>query len=136
MHSVGLSEKYYKPHIINVHNSVTQSVTSMVDKITSFYIPTMWTSTVTSKQYIDTPMHLIFQGIVKSVIEFSFLFLTHFKKKCLKQMYLTPCSNSRCYHVHFVALKRLHQTKTPVLPVGLLSIMLHYHDVLYISCPT
>ena len=81
MHSVGLSEKYYKPHIIDVHNAATQPVTSIMDKITSFYIPTMWTSTVTLKQYIDTPMHLIFQGIVKSVIEFSFLFLTHFKKQ-------------------------------------------------------
>lgn len=41
----------------------------------------MWTSSIKLKQYLDTPMHLIFQGIVKSVIEFSFLFLTHYKKK-------------------------------------------------------
>ena len=80
MHSVGLSEKYYKPHIIDVHNSATQTVTSIIENITSFYIPTMWTSTIKLNQYLDTPMHLIFQGIVKSVIEFSFLFLTHLKK--------------------------------------------------------
>ena len=41
----------------------------------------MWTSTVKIDQYIDTPMHLIFQGIVKSLIEFSFLFLKYYKNK-------------------------------------------------------
>ena len=41
----------------------------------------MWTSTVKLTKYIDTPMHLIFQGVLKSVIEISFLFLTKYKKK-------------------------------------------------------
>ena len=132
IHSVGLSEKYYKPHIIDVHNSAVHTVTSIVEKITSFNILTMWTSTIELKQYIDTPMHLIFQVIVKSMIEFSFLLLTH----CKKQMFLILCSKSKCYNSHFTALKSFQQTKTLMLPDGLQSIMLHYHNVLYMSYPT
>ena len=48
-------------------------------KINKFYVPKMWTSTVKLKQYIDMTMHLIFQDVLKSVIEI--IFLTQYKKK-------------------------------------------------------
>ena len=74
MHSVGISDQYYKPHIFEVHNCTSNIELSLIDKIQRLHIPTMWTSTSKLKQYIDTPIHLIFQGIVKSVIEFCFCF--------------------------------------------------------------
>ena len=81
MKSVGISELYYKPYIIDVHNKQTCNEMDITDKINNFHIPTMWNSTVELTQYIDTPMHLIFQGILKSVVEISFAFLTKHKKK-------------------------------------------------------
>ena len=44
------------------------------------HIPTAWNAPISLRQYIDTPMHLLFQGIVKSVIEFSFFFGHNTKK--------------------------------------------------------
>ena len=81
MKSVGISELYYKPYIIDVHNKQTCNEMDITDKKNNFHIPTMWNSTVELTQYIDTPMHLIFQGILKSVVEISFAFLTKYKKK-------------------------------------------------------
>ena len=135
MHSIGISELYYKPHIIDLHSGFLKDTISITEKIKAFYIPKMWTSTINLDQYIDTPMHLIFQGIVKSVIEFSFLFVTHYKKKqvfkshvhdMMYQIKLLQCS--------FCRMEDFSSKKIPVLQVGLPNIMLHCHDVLYISC--
>ena len=74
MKSIGISDQYYKAHIIDVHNSNMSHDVDIQRKINKFYVPTMWTSTVKLKEYIDTPMHLIFQGVIKSVIEISFFY--------------------------------------------------------------
>ena len=74
-------DQYYKSHIIDVHNPNMSYDIDIQYKINEFSVPTMWTSTVELKQYIDTPMRLIFQGVLKPVIEISFLFLTQYKKK-------------------------------------------------------
>ena len=81
MISIGIYDQYYKPHIIDMHKPNMYHDIDIQDKINNLHIPTMWTSTVKLKQYIDTPMHLVFQGVLKSVIEISFLFLTQYKKK-------------------------------------------------------
>ena len=69
MKSIGISDQYYKPHIIDVQKPNMSHDIDIKSKIKNFHIPTMWTSTVKLKQYIDTPMLLIFQGVLKSVIE-------------------------------------------------------------------
>ena len=80
MKSVGVSSNYYKPHIIDADISSLQKNVDVNETLKLLHIPTAWTAPINLCQYIDTPMHLIFQGITKSVIEFSFMFLTHHKK--------------------------------------------------------
>ena len=91
MKRIDIFDHYYKPQIIDVYNPNMSHDVDIQSKINEFSVPTMWTSIVQLNQYIDTPMHLIFQGVLKSVIEISFLFLTQYKKKqklnmkCMKQ---------------------------------------------------
>ena len=65
MKSIGISDHYRKPQIIDVHNPNMSHNVDIQSKINKFHVSTMWTSTVKLKQYIDTPMHLIFQGDLK-----------------------------------------------------------------------
>ena len=69
MKSIGISDQYYKAHIIDVHNSNMSHDVDIQRKINKFYVPTMWTSTVKLKQYIDTLMHLIFQGVKNKLLK-------------------------------------------------------------------
>ena len=54
---------------------------NIVELVKIFLFPTSWTSSVSLNQYIDTTMHLLFQGMLKSVIEFSFDYLKDNNKK-------------------------------------------------------
>ena len=81
MKSVGISSNYYKPHIIDADISLLQKNVDVKETLKLLHLPTAWTAPINLNQYVDTPMHLIFQGVVKSVIEFSFMFLTHHRKK-------------------------------------------------------
>ena len=88
MQSVGIAELYYKPHIYNARPTLPND--HQYDNIVcdALFLPTNWTSMIKLDQYIDTPMHLLFQGVVKSVIGFSFsLLASHNKKTEFKKMF-------------------------------------------------
>ena len=89
MKSVGVSSSYYKPHIIDADITSLQKNVDVKETLKLLHIPTAWNTPINLCQYIDTPMHLIFQGIVKSVIEFSFMFLHIIEKnKSSNQKYM------------------------------------------------
>ena len=81
MQSIGISDIYYGEHIFNVAENNNEQEINIVELVKNLHIPTSWNSSVMLSQYIDTPMHLLFQGIVKSVIEFSFNYLKDNNKK-------------------------------------------------------
>ena len=86
MQSVGISESYYTPHILNAIPALTGNATYDNVLCDALFLPTNWTSIIQLDQYIDTPMHLLFQGVIKSVIEFSFsLLASHKQKKVFKE---------------------------------------------------
>ena len=81
MQSVGITPNFFKIHIIEKCRSYWNKNISHIDIDTFLDIPTMWSVGIDLCQFIDTPMHLVFQGIVKSVIEFSFDLLAKYSKK-------------------------------------------------------
>ena len=86
MQSVRISKSYYTPHILNAIQTLIGNTTYDDVVCDALFLPTNWTSIIQLDQYIDTPMHLLFQGVVKSVIEFSFsLLASHKQKKVFKE---------------------------------------------------
>ena len=45
------------------------SIESIVETVQSYTYPSMWETCLDIEQFIETPMHLLFEGIVKSLIE-------------------------------------------------------------------
>ena len=68
---MGLSGECIKDIIINQAKSLysTNPNLSHDEIMASFKYPPIWDCPIKLNQYIDAPMHLIFQGIVKSLIE-------------------------------------------------------------------
>ena len=81
MQSVGISDNYIRKYIFDVAEENNVKEQNIPELVKNLSFPSSWTSLVTLNQYIDTPMHLLFQGIVKSVIEFSFNYLKDNNKK-------------------------------------------------------
>ena len=81
MQSVGISDNYSRQYIIGVAEKNNEKEQNIAELVQNLHFPSSWISLVKLNQYIDTPMHLLFQGIVKSVIEFSFNYLKDNNKK-------------------------------------------------------
>ena len=68
--SLGINEKYA---INNIYDTALacRSVNNFEESSLFNYItyPVLWTSGLTLDQCIDTPMHQLFQGIVKTIVE-------------------------------------------------------------------
>ena len=64
-------------------------------------IPPVWNSCVMLDQFIDTPMHLLFEGIVKSVIDL----ITQFMKFHKKWNKFAKITNQYLEHVHYMRLE-------------------------------
>ena len=68
--SLGINEKYAVDYIydtaLTCRSIVNFDESSLYNHLT---FPVLWTSSSTLDQCIDTPMHQIFQGVVKSIVE-------------------------------------------------------------------
>ena len=75
---IGISTMFFHTIIAQAdhHRKYLPVSHSILDKIT---LPAMWTSSFRLEQCIDTPMHLLFQGITKTIIEESKEYLKHHK---------------------------------------------------------
>ena len=75
--SIGINESYGKTYIyqtaIRCKRNPSISLSSIYDHIK---YPVHWTSGITLDQCIDTPMHQLFQGVVKSIMEKTMSWLT------------------------------------------------------------
>jgi len=56
------------------------SIESIVETVQSYTYPSMWETCLDIEQFIETPMHLLFEGIVKSLIEIQMDFFKIQKK--------------------------------------------------------
>ena len=88
LRALGVNEKFGND---NIHSVAVQcrSIPNFDEDNLFDYInyPVMWTSGLSLRQCIDTPMHQLFQGIVKSIFEITSDWLTrkvgnHFSKFC------------------------------------------------------
>ena len=71
MQSVGISSNFYKLHMIDKCRSHWNKNISHIDTDRILDIPTMCSVDIDLCQFIDTFMHLVFQGIVKHVVQFT-----------------------------------------------------------------
>lgn len=85
--SVGLSLDCVQSIIINqaTHLRTTNPNLPCEHVLRSFQYPAIWNAPIALNQFIDAPMHLIFQGIIKSIIE-------------MISNWLTPLSPSQSYY--------------------------------------
>ena len=69
--SVGLSNECIRDIIIEQAKSLLNQNPDLSNEeiLTQFKYPPIWDCPIALNQYIDAPMHLLFQGIVKSIIE-------------------------------------------------------------------
>ena len=88
--SVGLSLDCVQTIIINQAKNLRTNNPHMSreDVLRSFQYPAIWNAPLALNQFIDAPMHLIFQGIIKSVIE-------------MISDWLSPLSPSQSYYKAF-----------------------------------
>ena len=88
--SVGLSLECVQTIIINQAKTLRTHHPNMTREqvLRSFQYPAIWNAPMALNQFIDAPMHLIFQGIIKSVIE-------------MISDWLTPLSSSLSYYKSF-----------------------------------
>ena len=81
MQSVGIAPSYFETHIYERCKRLWAQENQCIPISDIAYITTTWSTGIMLNQFIDTPMHLLFQGIVKSVTEFSFALLARYYKK-------------------------------------------------------
>ena len=81
MQSVGISPLYYEPYIYKECKELWVQEDQCISDTDIGYITTTWSTDILINQLIDTPMHLLFQGIVKFATKFSFALLARYYKK-------------------------------------------------------
>jgi len=72
--SLGINSKYIN-YLLSAIKDMKNSGRTQVECEKEIQFPSLWTMNITLDQCIDTPMHLLFQGVTKSLIEFSFEYL-------------------------------------------------------------
>ena len=79
MKSVGVTGKFYKPQTIEKKSYWKRNINDI--DIYLSWIPTIWNVGIGLCQFIDICMYLVFQDIVKFVIEFTSDFLAKCNEK-------------------------------------------------------
>ena len=81
--SVGIASDFLNNSVIAKAQSLREENPnySQNELLTKLTFPTLWTCPIKLNQYIDAPMHLIFQGIIKSLIEMISEWLTALSTK-------------------------------------------------------
>lgn len=73
MKTLGIKHEFTRTHVIDVAKNLQQNQLKHENDIFSeLNFPPFWTGPYSLMQNIDTPMHLLFQGITKSIIEITF----------------------------------------------------------------
>ena len=66
---LGVKEDYRKQHVIQKAEALHKDRPAHSNCLLELHYPALWTSGSHLHQCIDTPMHQIFQGVIKAVIE-------------------------------------------------------------------
>ena len=81
MTSLGVNHNFARKQVIDVANDCRVRKIDESNLYDYLKFPPMWNGPFTMEQNIDTPMHLLFQGIIKSVFEMTFEWLKLHGKK-------------------------------------------------------
>ena len=81
MTSLGVNHEFARKQVIDVANDLRVREIDETNLYDYLKFPPMWNGPFTMEQNIDTPMHLLFQGIVKSIFEITFEWLKLHGKK-------------------------------------------------------
>ena len=98
--SIGLSAECVQNVIINQAKQLRKNHPhlSRDEALRTFQYPAIWNAPFALNQFIDAPMHLIFQGIIKSIIE-------------MISDWLSPLSTSKSYYKEFCKIISPMMTK-------------------------
>ena len=80
--SIGINKKL-SDKIINEASDLTATNPNHPNPSSTLHFPPYWSMDIKLYQCIDTPMHLLFQGIIKSVIEVSIVILKKHSKNTM-----------------------------------------------------
>ena len=97
MKALGMKTESARVYVIDAAIALRRSALNHNNPSSALKFPPMWTAPFALENNIDTPMHLVFQGIIKSVTEITFEWLKQHEKK-----------NTFCAHIH----NYLQQIKT------------------------
>ena len=76
MKTLNVQESYYKEHIIGKVEKLWSMKSNQGDLSGCIKYPSSWNTGIELHQYLDTPMHLLFQGICNSVLEMAYSYFT------------------------------------------------------------
>ena len=115
--SINIQQKFFKSFIIDAtikYRAMGMTISDIYEKIK---FPSAWTSYVTINQYIDAPMHLLFQGINNSIIEISTLFVSNSfcKRKFIEESnkLLEKVKQMQC---HFCRIEPFYESNMKINP--------------------
>jgi len=95
MKSLGIKPEFARTNVIDVAKDLRNNkIQHESDQIFSYLnYPPFWTGPYSLIQNIDTPMHLLFQGIIKSIIEMTFEWLKLHSKQASYCAYINSSLN-------------------------------------------
>ena len=68
--SIGVNEKYGKEFVLDMAQTLKNIPSTDEDQLNDYIVfPSIWNSGISLNQCIDTPMHLLFQGIMKTIMD-------------------------------------------------------------------
>lgn len=66
---IGVKKEYSRSHIIDKAMMMYRTTPNHTHYQTELHYPALWTSRITLDQCIDTPMHHLFEGVIKTLID-------------------------------------------------------------------
>ena len=78
--SLGLSQTFGREFVIRKAKKLFEANPNHHDPCSTLIYPPLWEAGMDLNQYIDVPMHLLFLGIIKATIDFTFTWLKAQKK--------------------------------------------------------
>ena len=79
MKTLNVQESFYKEHIIGKAEKLWSMNINQGNLSGCIKYPSSWNTGIELHQYLDTPMHLLFQGICNSILEMAHSYFTQYK---------------------------------------------------------
>ena len=90
MRSLGVTHAFSRKYVISTAKQLLAEQPNHPDPSSTLKFPPLWEINIKMDQYIDVPMHLLFLGITKAIIEFTFQWITLHERLSSFGQYVHP----------------------------------------------